>query len=41
MADTSYTISLTGDCTNSSLGAATINLIGSSPYTIGWVNNVI
>jgi hypothetical protein len=41
MADTLYTISLTGDCTNSSLGAATINLIGSSPYTIGWVNNVL
>jgi len=41
MAEFSYSISLTGDCTNSSLGAATINLIGSSPYTIGWVNGIL
>jgi len=41
MANTTYTISLTGDCTNSSLGSAKINLIGSSPYTISWVNNVL
>ena len=39
MAESSYSISLTGDCTNSSLGAATINIIGPSPYTIAWENN--
>jgi hypothetical protein len=41
MAESSYSISLTGDCTNSSLGSVKINLIGSSPYTIGWVNNIL
>lgn len=39
--NTAYSISLTGDCTNSSKGAAKISLIGSSPYTIYWVNNVL
>lgn len=41
MADTTYSISLTGDCTNSSLGAATINLFGSNPFSISWDNNVL
>lgn len=42
MADnTGYSIRLTGDCTNSSLGAASISLVGSSPYTISWINNVL
>jgi hypothetical protein len=41
MANTIYTINLTGDCSNTSSGSALINLVGSSPYTIGWENNVL
>jgi len=34
-----YNVSITGDCTNSNLGAFTIDIIGSAPdYTIQWVN---
>lgn len=31
-----YYISLSGDCTNSSIGAATLSFSGTAPYTIGW-----
>jgi len=34
-----YNISITGDCTNSNLGAFTIDIVGSAPdYSIQWVN---
>ena len=34
-----YNISITGDCTNSNLGAFTIDILGSAPdYSIQWVN---
>jgi hypothetical protein len=34
-----YNISITGDCTNSNLGAFTIDILGSAPdYSIQWIN---
>lgn len=36
-----YYISLTGDCTNSSIGAATLSFSGTAPYTIGWDYNLL